>query len=142
MEDNTSATGVTSTATTSVVQTDDSAKKDDVTLVIPEETKKQFPDIVELIVHSESMNNSERNYWLQVLPVMTEPQVAELRDILETEKRKLSEIDQKYAKKEIKVDVAKVEKERKATFEERKRKEEEARKEEDPDAILAQLQIA
>lgn len=116
-------------------------KKDDVPLVVPEETQKQFPDLVELITHSESMNNSERNYWLQVLPVMTEPQVAELRDILETEKKKLSEIDKKYAKKEVNIDVEKVEQERRTALEDRKRKEAEARKNEDPDAILAQLQM-
>lgn len=117
------------------------AKKDDTVLVVPEETKKQFPDLVELIVKSESMNNSERNYWLQVLPVMTEAQVAELRDILETEKRKLAEIDKKYEQSEPKnIDVEAVEKERREAAANREKEEEEARKSEDPDAILGQLQ--
>ena len=59
---------------------------------IPQETKKRFPDLVEMILASQSLNNEERNYWMQVLPEMNEAQVAELRDILETEKRKLEEI--------------------------------------------------
>lgn len=93
------------------------------------------------------MNDQERNYWLQVLPVMTEDQVKELRDILDTEKRKLAEIDKKYAAPapmgevpEVSAeDIARMEAEKRKQAEERKRKEEEAREEEDPDAILAAL---
>ena len=59
---------------------------------IPQETQKRFPDLVEMILASESLNNEERSYWMQVLPKMNEAQVAELRDILGTEKRKLAEI--------------------------------------------------
>jgi len=73
---------------------------DSVILVVPDETQVKYPNLVKLIIASKSMNNSERNYWLQVLPVMTTEQVAELRDILATEKRKLAEIDVKYSKME------------------------------------------
>ena len=79
---------------------DDATKKDEVALVIPDETKAKYPDLVQKIINSKSMNNSERNYWLQVLPVMTAEQVKELQDILDTEIRKLKEIDEKYSKME------------------------------------------
>ncbi len=69
-------------------------------LIIPDEVRKRYPNLLRLIVLSESMNLEERNYWLQVLPVMTPDQVEELRDILVTERRKLSAIDAKYAKDE------------------------------------------
>ena len=63
-------------------------------ITIPEETKIPLSSafLVALILDCESMTNQERNYWMQVLPEMNEAQVAELRDILETEKRKLEEI--------------------------------------------------
>lgn len=67
-------------------------------LVIPEELKKQFPDIIELIIHSESMNTEERQYWINILPIMTPEQVQNLRDILQNERKQLDEIDRKYSK--------------------------------------------
>jgi len=66
--------------------------------VIPDETKAKFPLLIELILGSESMNDEERQYWINILPVMTPDQIASLKDILETERRQLSAIDQKYAK--------------------------------------------
>ncbi|MCF7844519.1 MAG: hypothetical protein K9M03_01675 [Kiritimatiellales bacterium] len=67
-------------------------------LVIPEETKKKFPEVVELILQSESMNDEERQYWINILPVMTPDQLSSLKDILDTEKKQLAAIDKKYAK--------------------------------------------
>jgi len=67
-------------------------------LVIPDETKKKFPEIIELILGSESMNDEERQYWINILPVMTPDQLSSLKDILDTEKKQLAAIDKKYAK--------------------------------------------
>ena len=119
-------------------------KVDDVKIVIPDETKAKFADLVKMILESKSMNNQERNYWLQVLPVMTEEQVAELRDILETEIRKLAEIEKKYGKKKTPVelkpeDIARMEKEKRAKREEMRKAEQAAAKAQNPDDILAQL---
>lgn len=128
---------------------DSNAKKQDdaVEVIIPEETKKKFPDLVEMILGSKSMNNQERNYWLQVLPMMTEPQVAELRDILQNEKQKLDEIEKKYAKKPEKKefsaeDIAVMEAQKRKEREERKRQEMLAKEEENPDDLLAKLNFA
>lgn len=75
-------------------------------LVIPDETRKKFPKIIDLILGSESMNDEERQYWINILPVMTPDQLSSLKDILDTEKKQLAAIDKKYAK-EIKTIGAK-----------------------------------
>lgn len=66
-------------------------------LVIPAETKAAFGELVALILSSESMNDEERQYWINILPIMTPEQVANLHDILQSEKSQLAEIDKKYA---------------------------------------------
>ncbi|MFH0770562.1 MAG: hypothetical protein V1926_04250 [Candidatus Peregrinibacteria bacterium] len=68
------------------------------TVIIPPEIQEKFPDLVSLILGSESMNDEERQYWINILLVMTPEQRDNLKDILETERRQLKEIDQKYAK--------------------------------------------
>jgi hypothetical protein len=66
--------------------------------VIPPETEQKFSDIVALIRSSESMNDEERQYWINILPIMTPEQVENLRKILTTERDQLSAIDRKYTK--------------------------------------------
>jgi len=133
----------------------DDANKDDVALVIPDETQEKYPDLVRKITNSKSMNNSERNYWLQVLPVMTEEQVKELEDILDTEIRKLKEIDEKYSKMEAAAaarggkkapapelsseEIKKLDAEKKEKRKIRQDAEKKAQEENNADDILAQL---
>lgn len=64
---------------------------------ITDETRKAFPDHIALILGSESMNDEERQYWINILPVMTPEQLENLRGILENEKNQLAEIDRKYS---------------------------------------------
>lgn len=66
-------------------------------ITIPEELKKQYPDIIDLIQRSESMNAEEQQYWVNIMPVMTPEQIQSLRDILTNERQQLDEIDKKYA---------------------------------------------
>lgn len=68
---------------------------------IPETVKQQYPDLVPLILQTESMNDDERQYWFQILPIMTDEQVSKLREILVNEKHQLEDLDKKY-NKEIK----------------------------------------
>lgn len=75
--------------------TSDSSKP---AVTIPEELKKKFPDLIALIIGSESMNDEERQYWVNILPVMTPEQIENLRQILQNEKDQLAAIDKKYAK--------------------------------------------
>lgn len=67
-------------------------------LTIPEETKKQFPELVELILGSESMSDDERQYWISILPLMTPEQRTQLTKILTDEREQLKAIDAKYTK--------------------------------------------
>ncbi|MBI4994655.1 hypothetical protein HZC21_03355 [Candidatus Peregrinibacteria bacterium] len=65
---------------------------------IPETVKQQYPDLIPLILQTESMNDDERQYWFQILPIMTDEQVAKLREILVNEKRQLENLDKQYNK--------------------------------------------
>lgn len=67
-------------------------------LTIPPETQQKYPEIIQLILGSESMNDEERQYWVNILPIMTPEQVQNLKDILTNEKQQLAAIDAKYAK--------------------------------------------
>lgn len=67
-------------------------------VVVPEELKKKHGPLIELILGSESMNDEERQYWINILPVMTPEQIENLRQILRNEKDQLSAIDAKYSK--------------------------------------------
>lgn len=63
---------------------------------IPETVKKQYPDLIPLILETESMNDDERQYWFQILPIMTDEQVGKLREILVNEKKQLQQLDKEY----------------------------------------------
>lgn len=64
---------------------------------ISDDLKQKFPDLIALILGSQSMNTEERQYWINILPIMTPEQIQNLRDILENEKKQLAAIDKKYA---------------------------------------------
>jgi len=78
---------------------DNTAAGDDsiVTLSIPKALQAKHPELISLIRESESMNNKERQYWINIMPVMTEPQLNNLQQILRTERKELDAIDKKYA---------------------------------------------
>lgn len=63
---------------------------------IPESVKAQFPDLVALLIKTESMNDEERDYWFQVMPIMNEDQIVKLRTILVNEREQLKKIDEEY----------------------------------------------
>lgn len=66
-------------------------------VIVPADVQARFPILVELIRASESMNNEERQYWINILPVMTPDQTKNLEEILVNEKAQLAAIDAKYA---------------------------------------------
>ncbi|PZM81965.1 hypothetical protein DLH72_04670 [Candidatus Gracilibacteria bacterium] len=68
---------------------------------ISEEIQANYPDLVQLIIKTESMEDDERQYWFDIMPSMTNEQIDRLFNILDTEKRKLEALEEKY-KKEIK----------------------------------------
>ncbi len=66
-------------------------------LNIPESVKQKYPKLVELILATKSMDDDERQYWFNILPIMKSEQVEKLRKILITEKNKIAEIDSQYS---------------------------------------------
>lgn len=66
-------------------------------LKIPEETRARFPQLIPMIVASPSMNDEERQYWIDVLPIMTEGQIDNLKDILGTEKKQIDAANKTYS---------------------------------------------
>lgn len=63
---------------------------------VPKLVQEKFPDLINLIKTTESMDEDERDYWFQILPIMTEDQIAKFRGILVTEKQQLQKLDQEY----------------------------------------------
>lgn len=103
-------------------------------LIIPADIQEKFGELIELIKGSESMNDEERQYWINLLPVMTDEQVGNLKGILENEKAQLKAIDEKYGKEIENIgsqqSIAKLDAERKKKKEKRLSAEESARQEE------------
>ena len=105
MTDNTqtnSSTSTGSTATTGDIVVDKNKtpeqymKEAEGKYIIPGLVREKFPDLVKLIYETESMNSEEREYWMQIMPIMTEEQIVKFREILVNEKNELSKLDQEY----------------------------------------------
>jgi hypothetical protein len=117
-------------------------------LSIPDEVKQQFPELIDLITKSESMNDEERQYWVNILPIMTPDQIQNLKDILTNERSQLAAIDQKYEKEISQVGqeqfLKQVEDERKMRAAQRKAAEEQAKAGESGNAedVLKQIEGA
>ncbi len=101
---------------------------------VPDELRAQYPDLIPLILESESMNDEERQYWITILPLMTPDQVGNLRTILENERAQLKAIDEKYAREMENLGqpdaVKAMEEQRRARRQERSAKEQAAETEE------------
>lgn len=63
---------------------------------IPKLVKEKYPDLIELVKTTESMDDQERQYWFQIMPIMTPDQIEKFRNILVTEKQQLAELDKEY----------------------------------------------
>ncbi|MBD3330859.1 hypothetical protein GF354_05015 [Candidatus Peregrinibacteria bacterium] len=68
----------------------------EVKYIVPKLVREKFPDLIKLIFETESMDTDEREYWLQIMPIMTEEQIVKFRDILVNEKKQLEKLDQEY----------------------------------------------
>lgn len=64
--------------------------------IVPALVREKFPDLIKLIYETESMNEEEREYWLQIMPIMSEDQIVKFRDILVNEKNQLAKLDKEY----------------------------------------------
>lgn len=79
-----------------LVNTNQTALNSSSQFSIPEIVLTKYPDLVELIKQTESMNLEEKNYWFKIMPMMNDEQIANLRSILVKEKTTLTQINQKY----------------------------------------------
>ena len=71
---------------------------------IPIEFIEKMPALVILLLMSKSMNEAaEKQSWFNLLPLMTDEQIAKLNDILLREKQKLEEIEKKYEEKKFEI---------------------------------------
>lgn len=113
---------------------DTSAAQAGSAISISQAVKDAFPELLELILSSESMNDEERQYWIDILPVMTTDQIDQLKEILQNEREQLASIDAKYAEEMKKADavrsVTEIGEERKSKRDVRATQEEQARSEE------------
>jgi len=66
------------------------------TFTISDEILAQYDELVKMILATESMDDDERQYWFDIMPSMTESQVDRLYNILDTERKKLQELEVKY----------------------------------------------
>jgi hypothetical protein len=101
----------------------------------------QYPELIKLILATESMDDEERQYWFDIMPSMNDNQIDRLFNILETERKKLEELESKY-QDEIKALNEKhlIEwQDFQIKDSKRKIKEEEDNDEEDPNQVLAML---
>ncbi len=114
-------------------------------LTIPADIQQKYPQLLDLIKASESMNDEERQYWINILPIMTPDQVKNLSDILENERKQLAAIDAKYQTEIQRIGQAEVtrqtEEERKKRRDERSSSEQTDKKQEDAaaDDLLKQI---
>jgi WD40 repeat protein len=60
------------------------------------EVLSKYPELVQLIERTGSMDDKEKQQWLDILPGMTDNQIDRLFNILETERRQLEELDVRY----------------------------------------------
>lgn len=71
---------------------------------IPIEFIEKMSWLIILILNSRSMSDaSEKQSWFNLLPLMTDDQIAKLNDILTREKQKLDEIEKKYEDKKLEI---------------------------------------
>lgn len=63
---------------------------------IDDEIQAEYPELIKLVLATESMDDEERQYWFDIMPSMNDTQIDRLFNILETERRKLEELELKY----------------------------------------------
>lgn len=68
---------------------------------INDKIEAQYPELIKLVLDTKSMEDDEKQYWFDIMPSMTDDQIDRLFNILDTEKKKLEALDEKY-KSEIK----------------------------------------
>lgn len=85
-----SASSATGASTATKTQTKESK------FHIPKAVRDEHPELIPLILQTESMDDEEREYWFQILPIMTADQIDNFKNILVVEKQQLAKLDEEY----------------------------------------------
>jgi len=108
---------------------------------VDEDIYIKYEVLIKLIIETESMYDDERRWWFDMLPSMTDEQIDRLFNILETERKKLERLEEKYqeAIKDLDEKPLIEWKEFKMKDSKKKNKEYEEDKKEDADDVLDML---
>ncbi len=68
---------------------------------ITDEIQAEYSELIKLVLNTKSMDDQERQYWFDIMPSMSNEQIDRLFEILDTEKKKLEQLETSY-QKEIK----------------------------------------
>ncbi len=72
--------------------------------IIPDQFVEKKAQLITLVLQSRSIATvEEKQSWFNLLPLMSDEQIAKLEDILTREKDKLEEIEKKYEEKKIEI---------------------------------------
>ncbi len=112
------------------------------TFTINDDIIKNNKELIDLVLNTESMDDDERQYWFDMMPSMNEDQIWRLFEILDTERKKLLELEKKYQE-----EISKLNEKQLIEWQEMKLKknrqkimmQEAKEKQEDPEDILASL---
>lgn len=71
---------------------------------IPDQFIEKKSQLVTMLLQSRSIEKAEeKQSWFNLLPLMSDEQIAKLEDILTREKQKLEEIEKKYEEKKVEI---------------------------------------
>lgn len=68
----------------------------DFTFTVLDEIQVKYPELVDLVLGSESIDNNQKQYWLDILPSMTNEQIDRLFNILMTERIEIQKLDLQF----------------------------------------------
>ena len=79
-----------------IMQITPSSKKLEVKFIIEDKIYDKNNELISLIFKTESMDDTERQYWFDIMPSMSKDQIKRLFDILDTERKKLEALEAQY----------------------------------------------
>lgn len=68
----------------------------DFTFTVLDEIQVKYPELIDLVLRSESIDNTQKQYWLDILPSMTNEQIDRLFNILMTERQEIERLDLQF----------------------------------------------
>jgi len=111
---------------------------------IADEIQAEYPELIKLVLNTKSMDDQERQYWFDIMPSMSDEQIDRLYEILDTEKKKLEQLEVNYQKEIKSLNEKHLVEWQAFQVKDNKQKiakaqEEDAKNEQDPDDILNML---